>query len=326
MALIRPQVLALRALGLGDLLTGVPALRAMRRALPDHEHVLAAPAVLSDLVALAGVADRVLPTAGLERVAWSGEAPALAVNLHGRGPRSHRLLAELRPGRLVGFGCREAGHDGPAWDPDEHEVRRWCRLVTDGLGVATDPTDLVIATPPKDPLVGGAVVVHPGAAFPARRWPADRFAAIARWARDRGHDVVVTGGPDESDLADDVRRLAGLPAAAVLAGRTDLLHLAAEVATARLVVCGDTGVAHLATAYATPSVLLFGPTPPSRWGPLGDGPHEVLWRGAGVGDPWAPRPDPALLDLGVDAVVAAATRVLEVSGARPPARTTPASS
>lgn len=326
MALTRPRVLALRALGLGDLLTGVPALRAVRRALPDHELVLATPAVLSDLVGLAGVADRVLPTAGLERVAWSGEPPALAVNLHGKGPQSHRLLNELRPGRLVAFGCREAGHDGPAWDPDEHEVRRWCRLVTDGLGVETEAGDLSIAPPPVDPVVGGAVVVHPGAAFPARRWPADRFAAVARWARARGHDVVVTGGPDESDLADDVRRLAALPAGAVLAGRTDLPHLAAEVASARLVVCGDTGVAHLATAYATPSVLLFGPTPPSRWGPLRDGPHEVLWRGAGVGDPWAHRPDPALLDIGVDAVVAAATRVLEVSAVRPPARTTPASS
>jgi ADP-heptose:LPS heptosyltransferase len=325
-ALIRPRLLALRALGLGDLLTGVPALRALRRAHPDHELVLAAPAVLSDLVRLADVADRVLPTAGLEPVPWTGVAPAVAVNLHGRGPQSHRLLQDLRSGRLVAFGCREAEHEGPVWDPDEHESRRWCRLVTEGLGITADPTDLAIASPREEPLVGGAVVVHPGAAFPARCWPVDRFAAVARWAHDRGHEVVVTGGPDESALADDVRRRAGLPATALLAGRTDLVRLAAEVSCARLVVCGDTGVAHLATAFATPSVLLFGPIPPGRWGPLPDGPHEVLWHGTDVGDPWADRPDPALLSIEVDEVVEAALRVLEVSGAGAPGRTTPASS
>jgi ADP-heptose:LPS heptosyltransferase len=325
-ALIRARLLALRALGLGDLLTGVPALRALRRGLPDHEVVLAAPATLSPLVELADVADRLLDTTGLAPVPWTGAAPALAVNLHGRGPQSHRLLQHLRPGRLVAFGCDDAGHDGPAWDPDEHEARRWCRLVSEQLHIAADPTDLAITAPPVEPLVGGAVVVHPGAAFPARRWPADRFAAVARWAVAQGHDVVVTGGPDEVDLAEDVRRLAGLPATSVLAGRTDLVHLAAEVARARLVVCGDTGIAHLATAYATPSVLLFGPTPPSRWGPVSGGPHEVLWRGTGVADPWADRPGPALLALEVDDVVAAASRALEVSGAGSPARTTPASS
>jgi len=95
----------------------------------------------------------------------------------------------------------------------------------------------------------------------------------------------------------------------VLAGRTDLGHLAALVADARLVVAGDTGVAHLASAYATPSVLLFGPTPPSRWGPP-PGPHTVLWHGTGVGDPHAAEPDPALLRIGVDEVLTAAYDVL----------------
>ena len=325
---VRPRVLALRALGLGDLLAGVPALRGLRRGLPEHELVLATPSTLHGLVELAGVADRVIDASGLAPVPWAGEAPALAVNLHGRGPQSHARLQALRPGRLVAFGCTEAGHEGPAWDPDEHEVRRWCRLVDDVPGVAADPTDLLIAAPAVPPVVGGAVVVHPGAAFPARRWPPDRFAAVARWARDRGHEVVVTGGPDEVDLARDVQRRAGLPSGSVLAGRTDVLRLAAEVAAARLVVCGDTGVAHLATAYATPSVLLFGPTPPDRWGPLTAGPHEVVWHGTGVGDPWAGSTDPALLATGVDEVVAAAQRLLDVSDARSrsPRRTTPASS
>lgn len=84
-----------------------------------------------------------------------------------------------------------------------------------------------------------------------------------------------------------------------------LAELAAVVAGARLVVCGDTGVAHLATAYRTPSVLLFGPMSPARWGPR-SGPHTVLWKGDGRGDPHGERPDPALLALRTDDVLAAA--------------------
>jgi ADP-heptose:LPS heptosyltransferase len=117
---------------------------------------------------------------------------------------------------------------------------------------------------------------------------------------------VVTGSAAERDLADGVRRAAGLPASALLAGRTDLAELAALVAGARLVVCGDTGTAHLASAFRTPSVVLFGPIPPAFWGPPTDGPHRVLWHGTGTetGDPHAAEPDPRLLRISVEEVLA----------------------
>lgn len=311
MALSAPTLLVLRALGLGDFLTGVPALRALRTAYPEHELVLAAPRAIEPLAQLAGVADRVLDTGTLGPLAWDGAPPAVAVNLHGRGPESHQVLSRLGPGRLVAFGCAEASHQGPPWHPEEHEVRRWCRLLQEDLHIAADPRDLGLTTPAVPPPVPGAVVVHPGAAFPARRWPPERFAAVARWAATAGLDVVVTGGPDEVALAEEVRRSADLPAEAVLAGRTGLMELAAQVASARLVVCGDTGVGHLASAFSTPSVLVFGPTPPSRWGPPEDGPHAVLWRGEGPGDPWAAEVDPALLRVQATEVVAQAERVME---------------
>jgi hypothetical protein len=293
----------LRALGLGDLLTGVPALRALRRGLADHEIVLAAPRVLEPLVEPAGVADRLLDTRGLAALRWSGRPPELAVNLHGRGPQSHRLLAGLRPERLVAFGCPDAGHSGPAWDDAEHERRRWCRLLEETLALQVDPGDVRLEVPERPATAPGAVVVHPGAAYRSRRWPPDRFAAVARRLRADGYDVVVTGGPDEVELAEQVAGLAGLPAQAVLAGRTGLGELAAQVAGARLVLCGDTGIAHLATAFGTPSVLLFGPMPPERWGPPRDGPHEVIWHGHGLGDPWGSEVDPALLQVGVEEVL-----------------------
>lgn len=317
----RPTALVLRALGLGDLLTGVPALRALVRALPDHEIVLAAPAELEPLVRLAGAAHRVAPTRGLEPPPWPGPGPELAANLHGRGPQSHEVLLRLRPRRLVAFGCPQLGVAGPAWRAEEHEVDRWCRLVSE-CGYAADPDDLRLPAPAVAPVVPEAVVVHPGAAYPARRWPPERFGAVAAWAAACGWPVLVTGNTAERGLAETVRRTARLPAESVVAGRTGLLELAALVAAARLVVCGDTGVAHLATAFGRPSVVLFGPTPPARWGPRGGGPHTVIWHGRGVGDPLGGTPDPALLQVGVAEVVRAAKATVPREPSSGP-RTTP---
>jgi ADP-heptose:LPS heptosyltransferase len=309
-------VLALRALGLGDLLTGVPALRALRRAVPDVELVLAAPEALGPLVRLAGVADRLTDTAGPVTPPWDGSPPDLAVDLHGRGPQSHRALLSLAPRRLVAFDCPEIGHHGPAWRAGEHERARWCRLLVEELGVAADPGDVLIGRPERPSPAPGAVVIHPGASAPSRRWPADRLAAVARRLRCEGYRVVVTGNAGEHRLAEEVARRSGLGDEDVLAGSTDLLSLAALVAGARLVVCGDTGTAHLASAYGVPSVVLFGPVPPSEWGPPPGGPHTVLWKGSGRGDPHGASLDPALGAISVAEVLSAArTRLRSGRGA-----------
>jgi ADP-heptose:LPS heptosyltransferase len=303
---LRPRALVLRAIGLGDFLTGVPALRALRRALPGHELVLAAPEALRPLVGLTGAVDRLLPTPELAPIPWTGPPPDVAVDLHGNGPASRRLLEAVTPGRLVAYaGPRADGSvvPGPAWDVEEHETRRWCRLVASAFPVEPDPDDLLLAAPETSPLVRAAVVVHPGAAYPSRRWPEDRFAAVARWAAASGGPVVLTGSRSERAAVQRVRRLAGLPRESVLAGSTGLGELAALVADARLVVSGDTGAAHLASAFRTPSVVLFGPVPPHRWGPPAAGPHAVLWHGTGDGDPRGDRLDPALARISVDEVV-----------------------
>jgi ADP-heptose:LPS heptosyltransferase len=300
----------LRALGLGDLLTAVPALRGLRSAFPDAELVLGTSPVYEPLVALAHVVDRVCPVSGLGEIPPRQHAPVVAVNLHGKGPQSTRLLRSLEPGRLVAFAHPEEGNAGPAWNPDEHEVARWCRLVAETLQVPVDPGDLRLATPATAPVARDIVVVHPGAAHAARRWPAARFAEVAAWACARGHGVVVTGSADERLLASGVAHEAGLGDDAVLAGRLTLTQLAALVCAARLVVCGDSGVSHLATAYRTPSVTLFGPTPPRLWGPPDDSRHVVLWNGTGSGDPFADVVDPALLTISTEQVIGAVDGLL----------------
>ena len=304
--------LVYRALGLGDLLAGVPALRTLRRALPRHRIVLAAPAAQTRLIELAAVVDEVIPTEELEPVAWTGPPPDLAIDLHGNGPASRDLLRTLGPGRLIGFG--EPG--GPTWDPTEHERLRWCRLLAETLGAEGDPDDVRLAQPPDPAPREPAILIHPGAASGSRRWPPDRFAELATHLAIAGIPVLITGSSGERDLAEDVRRRAGLAPDANLAGTTDLIELAALVAGANLLISGDTGIAHLAPAFATPSVTLFGPTPPALWGPP-PGPHIALWRGTDPGDPHGSDPDPALLRLSVSEVTAPALRLLRQSTASP---------
>jgi ADP-heptose:LPS heptosyltransferase len=323
LAVADPPLLVLRALGLGDLLTAVPALRALARAYPERRRILAAPAALAPLVELIGADARGAPDTphGDERVVhelldlppWVGGAGrpdpgaaarlpggAVAVNMHGCGPESHRLLQAAAPQRLIAFAHARvtASADGPRWDPDEHEVARWCRLLH-AHGIAADRSALDLA-PPEGPArrgPDGPTLLHPGAASAARRWPPERWAAVARGEAARGRAVVVTGSPAEAPLAASVAARAGLPADAVVAGRTDLRGLVALVAGAGRVVCGDTGTAHLATALRVPSVVLFGPCAPDRWGPPPERPwHRALWAGR-RGDPHASSPDPGLLAL-----------------------------
>lgn len=155
----------------------------------------------------------------------------------------------------------------------------------------------------------GATVIHPGAASAARRWPADRFAAVARAEAEAGRRVVVTGGPSEVALAHAVAAGGRHPNVTVRAGGTDVLDFTALVAVAGRVVCGDTGVAHLATGLGRPSVVLFGPVSPTLWGPPRRRPqHVALWAGR-RGDPHGRHVDPGLLEIGVPDVLRALRRL-----------------
>ncbi|MCP2163750.1 glycosyltransferase family 9 protein [Goodfellowiella coeruleoviolacea] len=305
------KLVALRALKLGDLLVSVPALRALRRHWPQHHLVLATSGWLAPIVELVGAVDELLPTRGLAPLDARARHPDIVVNLHGRGPRSSELLDALKP--RVRIGHRNATWSGPEWVDGLPERERWCRLLT-AHGVPADPDDLLLRRPDQPSPAPGAVVLHPGAAFGAKRWPVERFAALARALADRGERVVITGTAGEHDLATTLAVQAGLGPAAVLAGRTSLAALAALVADARLVVSNDTGTAHLSYAYRTPSVVLFGPVPADWWGPPASGPHRT--RSADRlrrGDPFAADADPALLGVSTEEVLAEAIDLLDRS-------------
>jgi ADP-heptose:LPS heptosyltransferase len=299
-----PVVLVLRALGLGDFFTGLPALTLLRRALPSHHIVLALPRPFWPLARLSGLADDMVHGHELDPLVAPPQRPQLAVDLHGNGPASRELLEVTAPERVLAF----AG-DGPQWSADEHEVHRWCRLIADGLpapGARFPGVAGALPVLPDEAVPEGVTVVHCGAKALSRRWPPDRFAAVADRLRAGGHDVLVVGGAAERELTESIGRAAGVPVATSFS----LPQLVALVGRARLLISGDTGPSHVASNYRTPSVTLFGPVSPAVWGPPADERHQVLWHGDGSGDPHGAASDPALLAITVDEVLAAADRAV----------------
>jgi heptosyltransferase-2/heptosyltransferase-3 len=115
---------------------------------------------------------------------------------------------------------------------------------------------------------GGAE--NPGASMPEKRWPVERFAALARWLCAQGVQVRLSGGPGDIARCHAVAERAGLAGSATLAGRADLATAAAVVAHAALYVGPDTGLSHIAAAVGAPTVAIFGPTNPRRYRPLGE--------------------------------------------------------
>lgn len=125
-------------------------------------------------------------------------------------------------------------------------------------------------------------VLNPGANNPAKRWPAERFSALAdHLARAHNLRVLINGSPAERSLCEQVARHAHTRPVALPALAPTLGSLKAIIAGARLMVTNDTGPRHIAAAFAVPLVSLFGPTDP-RWTtipvrPLADGsPGETI--------------------------------------------------
>jgi heptosyltransferase-1 len=116
------------------------------------------------------------------------------------------------------------------------------------------------------------VLLHPGAGWGAKRWPAERYGAVAAALARRGYEVVVNRAPGEEALAAAVAQSSGGAARDLT---TDMAELIAMTRRSVLVIGGDTGPAHLACALGKRVVGIYGPTDPARNGPWGV-PFRVL--------------------------------------------------
>lgn len=109
-------------------------------------------------------------------------------------------------------------------------------------------------------------VLQPGARFAGMRWPAERFADVARWLRrERGIASVVNLSQADQEIAGNVR--AALGDHAVIPEPLSIRELIALIAGARIFLGNDSGPVHLAAATGRPSVVLYGPTNPLQWHP-----------------------------------------------------------
>jgi heptosyltransferase-1 len=111
-----------------------------------------------------------------------------------------------------------------------------------------------------------AVLINPGAGWGAKRWPVERYAAVAQSLFDRGFRILINIGPGEEPLADAISSQTGGAAIPLACTLPQLIAITRRIT---LAIAGDTGPLHLACALGRPVVGIYGPTDPSRNGPFG---------------------------------------------------------
>jgi lipopolysaccharide heptosyltransferase I len=164
------------------------------------------------------------------------------------------------------------------------------------------------------------LMLNPGARWVTKRWPPERFAAVARrMAVERGASIVLVGGPDDLGLVEDLKDHLGdhLARAAIdLVGRTTLPQLAAVSASCDVVLSNDTGPLHLAAAAGARVVGVYTCTRPAWTGPYGDRATSVrsLVSCAGSCIKTCPRMD-CMVELGADRVARAVATALDAAAA-----------
>ena len=293
------RILIVRLGALGDIVHGLPVVAALQRARPDatidwlvsarHAAVLAhVPAVAQRHV----VNDRRGAAEGRSIPAVLGALRAcdydVAIDLQGLVKSA--LLARLSGARrVIGFARNVAreplaslcytetvdpSNDGTGVPMPARHVTALNLSLLVPLGVPVATPAFPVLVPPSSVAdhvcaqVGGRFgLLNPGAAWPNKRWPPERFGALAAaLARDHGLVSVVLSGPGEEPLAAAVvSHAAGAAIAAPPTTVGDVLALAARCA---VMVTGDTGPAHLGVAVGAPLVGIYGPTRPERNGPV----------------------------------------------------------
>ncbi len=266
----------------GDAVLSVPALETLRRSHPDSEIWLLGREWAGDLfpgaLPLSGgdSPGSIRKTARMLRPARF-DAGLLLTNSFG----SALMLALARIPERWGYGGEGRGvlltrrvarkEDGAKM----HQLEYYLELMRK-LGYSPAPAEVRLAVSPSEKRAAGLalralglntrrpiVVLSPGASYgPAKRWPAERFAALGGlFQKKHGAEILITGAPDERDLAEQTASLMPRPPV-VLAGRLGLRRLLAVMSRASLVVTNDSGAMHLANALRVPVAAVFGPTDP----------------------------------------------------------------
>jgi len=292
------RFLIVRLGALGDIVHAIPVAAALRRAFPDAQIDWLVSGKHREILDLVPAIDRSLP---VKDRGGRGGGEALSSMIRGLRETKYDVALDLQgliksaviarlsgAARVVGFNGRYAreslarlfytdvhdpGGEG-IYAPSEtrHVVEINLGLLAP-LGITDTATEFpidaresAIARTMTEQTGGRYALLNPGAAWPNKRWPPARLAALAAALRERrGLPSVIIWGPGEYELAEDVVTLAG--GAAILSPQTAIADVVALARGAAVMVSGDTGPTHLAAAVGTPIVGIYGPTRPERNGP-----------------------------------------------------------
>lgn len=291
------RVLIVRLGALGDIVHAVPVAAALRRADPQaridwlvsakHREILDLVPVVDRRIVVddrgtGGGAPLLRTIAGLRRERYD-----VALDLQGL-IKSAIIARSTGATRVIGFTsryCREGlarlfytdvhdpGGEGIYGATEKRHVVEINLGILRPLGIEPGQPEFPIAHTASEPArlmreqAGGRyALLNPGAAWPNKRWPPDRLAAVAHALNDHhGLKSVVLWGPGERALAEAVA--AAAPGAAIVSPETAIADVVELARGAAIMVSGDTGPTHLAAAVGTPIVGLYGPTRPERNGP-----------------------------------------------------------
>lgn len=345
------RILIVRLSALGDIVHAVPVLAALRRHDPSAEIDWLVEEAYAPVLALVdGLHRRVVVRAERGQSPSpdvSGDCPRFPAGVLGY----LRAIAFLRrqrydvaldlqgliksavwarasgARRVIGFARAHLREPQAAWLYSErvtpprpaHVIQKNLALAAH-LGAPIAPIAVPLRVDPSPALaealrreLGGVryAVINPGAGWPNKRWPNDRFSEVARrLRRTYGLPSLVTWGPAERAAADAI--VAASDGAAHLSPPTSVGGLAEVMRGAALVVAGDTGPLHIAAAVGAPVVGLYGPTWPDRNGPW-DPADEVISRAQGCQchhKRHCLTGAPCIETIGVDEVMAAIERRL----------------
>jgi lipopolysaccharide heptosyltransferase I len=276
------RLLIVRLGALGDIVHTVPALAALRRAWPDaHIDWLVDSRYRAVLDHVRGLDTRIV----VETTSRLGRLPGvigqlrasrydIALDFQGL-VKSAALARAAGSRRTAGFARAQLREPLAASFYSEryevasrqHVIRKNLALVQRALGIDAGEIEFPLETPATPPVAGAYALLNPGAGWPNKRWPAERFATLAAWIKGQwGWPSIVLWGPRERSLARSIAEASY--GAAQTAPETSIGDLLALARGARLMISGDTGPIHLAAAVRTPIVGLYGPTDPARNGPF----------------------------------------------------------
>ena len=279
----------------------VPALRELRRVLPDAQITLVSRPGAADIFVDADFVDEVLTydRAGLGSVwnqirEWRKRRFDLAILFQNAFEAAAIAFLARVPWR-VGYDTERRGRllthaiPLPAWKDERHEMFFYRNLVAElerlwdvTSPVAESELDFALnisadrrrraheflraqGIRPASPLV----LLCPGSINSrAKRWPAERYAALADRFAETGANVALIGSPAEMEVSDQVQsRTRTQPI--VLTGKTTVTEATAIISAADVLVTNDTGPAHIGSAVGTPTLVIFGPTNPLTTYPFG---------------------------------------------------------